>query len=140
LLKHTGADGAIAYQYTFSYGNTYYWQLPARNTDTRWSKYSLGSIGVIDMIKTAIDEGITKIEAGIGHYEYKLKLGAEEHPVSIVRIVAQRVGSKIRYHVFRAFFSVVNALYHKIWYRRLQPHLPAFFQRPIWKLWIDLSF
>jgi CelD/BcsL family acetyltransferase involved in cellulose biosynthesis len=140
LFRHTGEDRSVAYQYTFAFGETYYWQLPARTIDPKWRKFSLGSIGVIDMIKTAIDEGITRIEAGIGHYDYKIKLGAQEHPVSIVRLVANRLGSRLRFLVFRTLFSFINICYHKIWYRRLQPRLPAFFQRPIWKIWIDLSF
>lgn len=140
LFRHTGENCHLAYQYSFAFGDTYYWQLPARIIESKWSKFSLGSIGVIDMIKMAIDEGITKIEAGIGHYDYKIKLGAQEHPARIVRVVTNRFGSKLRLLAFRALFSFIDIFYHKIWYRRLQPRLPAIFQRPIWQLWIDLSF
>jgi hypothetical protein len=140
LFKHSNSNASIAYQYTFVFGNTYYWQLPARNIESQWKKYSLGSIGVIDMIKTAIDEGITKIEAGIGHYDYKIKLGAQEYPASVIRIAPNRFASKLRLFLFRGIYYLVDVFYYKIWYQRLQPRLPAFFQRPIWKLWIDLSF
>ena len=140
LFKHSGIDCLIGYQYTLAFGNTYYWQLPARNIESKWNKYSLGSIGVIDMIKMAIEDGIKKIEAGIGHYDYKIKLGAQEHPVQVVRVMPKRFGSKFRLILFRKFYSLIDILYYKIWYRRLQPRLPAFFQRPIWKLWINLSF
>ncbi len=140
LIRHVGEDGLIAYQYSFAFGDTYYWQLPARVVGSKWNKFSLGSVGLNDMVKIAIDEGITKIEAGIGHYDYKIKLGAQEHPAKIVRVVANRFGSKLRLFAFRVLFSVVNIFYHKIWYRRIQPRLPAIFHRPIWKLWIDMTF
>lgn len=133
------ADGqVISYQYTFAFGDYYYWQLPSRVIGSEWEPFSLGHTGLMNMIRLAIDEGIGRIEGGIGHYEYKIKLGAREYPAINLRITANRSGSRLRGNIFYFMFWLVNIFYHKIWYQRIQPRLPHFFQQPICSIWIRL--
>lgn len=134
------ADGeAISYEYAFAFGNCYFWQLPARKVGSNWEQYSLGSTSLVNMIRIAIEERMRSIEAGLAHYDYKIKLGAKEYPATRIFFTAKGLESRFRYFVFRSIFSAVNILYFKIWYQRLQPRLPRRFQRGIWSLWIRFS-
>ncbi len=92
------------------------------------------------MIEAAIREGKTRVQGGLGHYDYKLKLGAEEHAVSTVRVVAKRAGNRFRIFLFNALRLCLLHAYLKVWYRRITPRLPAVFRKPQWNLWLRLDF
>ena len=136
LLKIASDETVISYQYGFLFGDCLYWQLPARALDEVWSKYSTGNISVILMIKNAIENKVRKIEAGIGHYEYKTRLGAIEYPVKCIRIITNSKKSLFILPVLFTISWIFNIGYYKIWYRRIQPKLPPYFQWPILKVWI----
>jgi CelD/BcsL family acetyltransferase involved in cellulose biosynthesis len=140
LIRIRADDEAISYQYSFAFGDCYFWQLPARKIGASWEQYSLGSTSLVNMIKIAIEEGMKRIEAGLAHYDYKIRLGAKEYPATTIFFTANDLGSRFRYFIFRSIFSVINVIYYKIWYRRLQPHLPKRLQPGIWSLWIRFSF
>jgi CelD/BcsL family acetyltransferase involved in cellulose biosynthesis len=140
LIRIRADNEAISYEYSFAFGDCYFWQLPARKVGSSWEQYSLGSTSLVNMIKIAIEEGMRRIEAGLGHYDYKIKLGAKECPATVISLTAKDLGSRLRYFVFRSVFSAIDILYYRIWYRRLQPHLPRRFQRGIWSLWTRFSF
>lgn len=133
-------DTIISCQYAYIFGNTCYWELPARSPDLHWRKYSLGRTGLAEMIKLLIESNIKYVQGGLGKYEYKVKMGAQEYNANIVRIVSSRRASKFRYAIFSLVTYLVVTIYHKIWYRRIQPHLPAKFQWPIWPFRIRLDF
>ncbi len=135
------ANGCVvSSQYTFAFGETLFWELPSRVTGRAWDRYSLGSAGAITMIETAIQEGMKRVEGGLGDYDYKVKLGGKQHEVKTFRILANRPGSKIRLTVFNAFRLCVLYGYHKIWYRRISHRLPAVFRKPQWNFWLRLDF
>src|SRR5262249_33069194 len=70
------ADGAvIASQYTFAFADRYYWELPARAVEAQWERFSLGPTGIVTMLAQGISEGITQVEGGLAHYDYKIRLG-----------------------------------------------------------------
>jgi CelD/BcsL family acetyltransferase involved in cellulose biosynthesis len=130
----------IANQYTFALGDRYYWELPSREVDPKWERFSLGPTGIVTMIEQAIKEGIKVIEGGLAHYDYKLRLGATEHNVFTFRILSAKPATRVRF----AFFSFVRTCwsyaYHKVWYRRIMPRLPRAFWRPQPDQWLRLDF
>jgi CelD/BcsL family acetyltransferase involved in cellulose biosynthesis len=135
------ADGQlVSNQYVFAFGRSYFWELPSREMGPRWDRLSLGPAGAISMIEAAIREGKTRVEGGLGHYEYKIRLGAKEYGVKTVRVLAKRRGTKWRKTLFDAIRFCVLYCYHKIWYRRVIPRLPVFFRRPQWNSWLRLDF
>ncbi|MCK4797560.1 MAG: GNAT family N-acetyltransferase [Spirochaetes bacterium] len=140
LIRIKVNDEVIIYQYGFKYGDCFYWQIPARSINQEYKKLSLGRIGVINMVETLINEGVKTIEAGLGHYDYKMRFGGEQFPTSIFRFTSKQLNSKIRSKIIRFFSFFFLFAYHKIWYRRIQPCLPKFFQKPIWKYWIRLNY
>jgi CelD/BcsL family acetyltransferase involved in cellulose biosynthesis len=135
------ADGEPASsQYIFAFGNSYFWELPARAMGAKWDRLSLGPAGAISMIEAAIREGKTRVEGGMGHYDYKVKLGAQEHAVKTLRLLANRGGARLRMAVFKMIRTFVLYAYHKIWYRRMTPRLPEGFRGPQWQVWLRLDF
>jgi Acetyltransferase (GNAT) domain len=130
------ADGrVVSYQLCYAFGNCWYWRLPARPVGTDWDKYALGRIGLIKEIEMAIAEGVQEIEAGAGHYEYKVKLGGEEHPLYSILLVRKQLFCRWRAFLFARFSELLNFCYYRVWFQRLAPKLP-FRRRPLWKLWI----
>jgi CelD/BcsL family acetyltransferase involved in cellulose biosynthesis len=135
------ADGeTISSQFAFVFGDAWYWELPARATDRRWNRFSLGTTGFFGLAQEAINEGKARIEGGIAHYDYKQKLGGTECGLEVLRVVANRFGSKLRTWLYRLLRRLVEVAYHKIWYARVSPRLPAAFRKPIWSFWLRLDF
>jgi CelD/BcsL family acetyltransferase involved in cellulose biosynthesis len=136
LLRIWAGDEIVASQYAFAWGERWFWELPARAIGPSWDRFSLGPTGIVVMISEAIKEGVKGIEGGLGHYDYKLRLKAVEYPVWVYRFTAPGLDSMLR----RASAAVLQAAlrlgYHKLWYRRIQPRLPAAFRRPQWRLWL----
>jgi CelD/BcsL family acetyltransferase involved in cellulose biosynthesis len=95
LIKILADDSEILYEYAFKFGDKYFWKLPARKIGKDWDKYSLGKIGIVTMIYIAIKEGIRIIEGGVGHYNYKIRLGASEEFISTYKITARGIKSRI---------------------------------------------
>jgi CelD/BcsL family acetyltransferase involved in cellulose biosynthesis len=135
------ADGqVVSNQYVFAFGDSWCWELPARAVGQQWERLSLGPAGLITTVEAAIQEGKRRLEGGIGHYEYKVKLGAQEHKLLGTQILANRLGSRLRMLAFCALRFCLLYAYHKIWYRRLAPHLPGSSKASQWCLWLRLDF
>jgi CelD/BcsL family acetyltransferase involved in cellulose biosynthesis len=136
LLRIRASEHVVAGVYLFALGKRWFAELPARAIGPSWDRFSLGPTGVVVMIAEAIKESVERIEGGLGHYDYKLRLKAVECPVWVYRFAAPGVGSMLK----RASAAVLQAAlrlgYHKLWYRRIQPRLPAAFRRPQWRLWL----
>ena len=130
------ADGkVVSYQLCFSFGNRWYWRLPARIVGPDWDKFALGRIGLIKEIEMAITEGVQEIEAGAGHYDYKIKLGGEEHPLYSLLVARKSQFSRWRVLLFLRLSNILHFCYYKVWFNRLAPKLPLK-RRPLWNLWI----
>lgn len=133
-------DEIVSMQYAFAFGDSYYWELPSRAVGKKWDRMSLGPAGLILMIDEAIKEGMKKIEGGIGHYDYKVRLGATEYPVWRYSFIRKEAKSKGRIAAFGALRWTLAKGYHKLWYRRISPRLPASLRRPQWRFWTRLDF
>jgi CelD/BcsL family acetyltransferase involved in cellulose biosynthesis len=129
-------DGkAIAYRYAYKFGRRYFAILPARLYGPDWDRYGLGRLTHLMTVEHAITEGVTAIEAGQGHYDYKVRLGGMEYPLHSIMIVANRLGSRLRARAFCAWADTLHLLYYRIWFNRLAPRLPLK-RRPLWRCWI----
>lgn len=135
------ADGeVVANQYVFAFGSAYYWELPSRKVASEWERFSLGPTGIVTMLSRGIDEGMSRVEGGLAHYDYKVRLGAKEYGTHTYRIVAPRRLSSLRTRCLSAVRSCIGLVYHKVWYRRIAPRLPRFFWRPQLRSWLRLDF
>ncbi len=128
-------DHVVSSQYTFAYGGTNYWRLPARVSGPEWDRFSLGRIGLLKMIESSMSEGQQTIEAGRGHYTYKVQLGGREWPLRTIQMVRRGRGVSARVRMFRALALLLDVAYYKVVCARVAPRLPAF-RRPLWPIWI----
>lgn len=139
LFKIEVNSEAICYDYGFIFGRSFNWELPARSLDKTWAKISLGSCALIAMLRRVVLEGVTCLYAGVGSYSYKTRLGAKECTVVTVRIFRKSMGTRIRIAAYDLFHTLIKILYFKIWYMRVQPRLPQWGRRPIWKFWARMA-
>ncbi len=130
----------ISSQFAFALGDTWYWELPARVTDRKWNRFSLGTTGFFCLVEEALKEGSTRIEGGIAHYDYKQKLNGVEHAMEVLRVVANRPTSKLLTRGYGWLRQFLQLAYYKVWYARVSPRLPAPFRKPIWPFWLRLDF
>jgi hypothetical protein len=140
FIRILANDQVIANQYTFAFGDAYYWELPSREIDPQWERFSLGPTGIVTMISCGIQEGKKKLEGGLAHYDYKIRLGAVEYPTKTLRIASNRPESLKRLRLFLKLRRVLELAYHKIWYRRITPKLPPKFWGPQPMFWLRFDF
>ncbi len=135
LLKMTADQETISYDYGFIFGDTFHWRLSARLTGQKWDEYGLGTIGILEKFKMAVAERLKNIEAGIGHYDYKLQWGAEEFEVRhlLVGSTAPLARARIKLMIWSA--DLLHLLYYRSWFLRIAPKLPLK-RRPLWRWWI----
>lgn len=130
------ADGhVVSSQYSFVYGKRCCWRLPARPSGKEFSRFGLGRLGLLQLIEAMIAEGVQHIEAGLGHYDYKLQLGGIELQSRSFLLASTRVGNRTRIALFLALSDLIHFLYYRLWFLRLAPHI-SWLKRPLWRKWI----
>ena len=125
----------IAMHYAFVFGNCCYDRLTSRVVGSEWDRFGLGILGQMCLNEAMINEGVHRIEAGPGHYEYKVSLGAEELQSRSVLVVSNRGWTARRVRVFLIFSDILHLIYYRIWFLRVAPLLPLP-RRPLWRVWI----
>lgn len=140
LLRIWAGNQVVCAQYAFAWANRWCWELPARAIGPTWDRFSLGPSGIVIMLGEALKEGCSRVEGGLGHYTYKLRLGATEHPVWLYRFLPGGVRQAIQRKAAFAARFLLKGVYQKLWYRRIQPHLPNRWQYPQWKQWLKYDF
>jgi CelD/BcsL family acetyltransferase involved in cellulose biosynthesis len=125
----------IGYQYAFVFGNCCYWRLPARAPEKEMDRFGLGVLGMVQMFEAMIREGVRRIEAGVGHYDYKMRFGGEELQVRSFLIAAARPGAAWRSQLFLRFSYLLHLIYYRIWRLRVASRLPVP-ARSLWQTWI----
>lgn len=140
FLRISANGTVICSQYAFALGDAYYWELPARSVGEPWERFSLGPTGIVNMIAAGMQEGVQRIEGGLAHYDYKVRLNAREHTTRTFRLISARARTRISAGLLN--FGRLGLLYgyHKIWYRRVVPRLPQRFSRAQWYGWLRLDF
>jgi CelD/BcsL family acetyltransferase involved in cellulose biosynthesis len=140
FLRIWAGDQVVARQYVFAFAGRWWWELPSRIVGEQWNRFSLGPSALVTMLQEAIRDGVRQVEGGLGHYEYKLRLGAEEHRAPVFRAFSVRPGSRARQCLYAGLQWLLRAGYHKVWYRRVQPRLPSRWHRPQWGLWLRFDY
>jgi CelD/BcsL family acetyltransferase involved in cellulose biosynthesis len=125
----------VAMQLNLRFGDGACWRLAARSTDPDWEQRGIGRVALVKQIESAITEGIGRIEAGSGHYPYKLRLGGVEYPLQSLLIAPNRWWPRLKTRILGAYADVLNLAYYRIWFCRLAPRLPLP-RRPLWNSWI----
>jgi CelD/BcsL family acetyltransferase involved in cellulose biosynthesis len=131
------ADGerVLSIEYSFVLGERCFWRLPARDLDPELQKLRLGRLSLVEMFRVLIEDGRTSVEGGPGHYEYKLRLGAEEHPLRRVVITRSSVLSRWRTALLLRWADLVHFAYYRGWFLKVAPRLRRS-GRPLWGHWI----
>jgi CelD/BcsL family acetyltransferase involved in cellulose biosynthesis len=139
LYALTGTTGPLAMQFSLIGGSTAQWRLPARCLDPEAERLSIGKVGLLQMIEVMIDQGITRIEAGRGDYDYKLSYGGQS--IAVWRLLALRNTrwDKLRLRWLLVWADLLHLFYYRIWFLKLAPKLRKHFRlppRPLWRGWI----
>jgi CelD/BcsL family acetyltransferase involved in cellulose biosynthesis len=130
-----GDGRTLAMEYGFVLGDRCYWRLPARDTDPELQKVRLGRLSLVEMFRVLIEDGRTMVEGGPGHYEYKLRLGAEEHALRRVVIGAPSRSAALRAALLLRWADLLHLVYYRGWFLKLAPKL-RLPRRPLWRRWI----
>jgi len=131
-----GHGRVLAIEYCFVLGERCFWRLAARDTDPELDKLRLGRVSLAEMFRVLIENGQTVVEAGPGHYDYKLRLGAKEHPLQ--RIVISRPSGLPRWRsaLLLRWADFLQIVYYRGWFHRLRARLGRS-PRPLWRSWIQ---
>ena len=130
-----GDGELLAIEYGFVLGDRCYWRLPARDPDPELDKLRLGRLSLAEMFRVLIDEGVTMVEGGPGHYEYKLRLGATEHVLRRVLIGGPSRGSRLRAGLLLRWAGLLHLIYYRAWFQKIAPRL-GLRPRHLWRRWI----
>lgn len=128
-------QAVVAMQLNFRFGRSAYWRLSARSPAPEWDRHGLGRVALVRQIEQAIASGVRRIEAGSGHYPYKLRLGGVEYPLYSILVACNQRWPRLKARLLAIYADVLNLLYYRIWFCRLAPRLPLP-RRPLWKSWI----
>ena len=130
-----GDGELLSIQYSFVLGDRCYWRLPARCPDPEYEKLGLGRIGLIKMLESLINEGIRLVEAGPGHYDYKISSGGEEFALRRLIVTRSSMFARRKTQLFLLWSDLINLIYYRIWFLRIAPKI-GFFKFPLWRTWI----
>jgi CelD/BcsL family acetyltransferase involved in cellulose biosynthesis len=130
-----GDGRVLAIEYGFVLGDRCYWRLPARDLDPELQRVRLGRLSLAEMFRVMIENGQTMVEAGPGHYEYKVRLGAEEHPLRRVVISGPSASARWRSALLLRWADLLHFVYYRAWFLKLAPQL-GLSGRSLWGRWI----
>lgn len=135
LVRMSLGGRVVSYQLCYAIGRTLHWFLPARVLDPELERFSLGRLGLAQLVEFAIGAGYRRIDGGLGHYDYKVQLGGEERPVLSMLVASTRPGVATRVGVYVRLARLFHFLYYRTWFLKLAPRLPLP-RRPLWRSWI----
>ena len=139
LYVLTGTMGPLATQFSLIGGSTAQWRLPARCLDPEAERLSIGKVGLLRMIEAMIGQGITRIEAGRGDYDYKLSYGGQSIAVWRFLVFRNTWRDKLRLRWLLVWGDLLHLLYYRIWFLKLVPKLRKHLRLapcPLWRSWI----
>lgn len=117
-------DQMLSMAYAFRFGRRIHWFLAARSMDPRWHFCFPGRVGACDLVKTAIEQGCSQIDMGIGYYPYKLKLGGRLHPLVSIAVTHAGTSPALRVWILRKIALLHDLVGYRLWYQHLAPSLP----------------
>jgi CelD/BcsL family acetyltransferase involved in cellulose biosynthesis len=129
-------NGEMAcWEWCYLLGKRCSWKLPARAVGSKWDKLGLGRLGMVNMLQAMIERGAREVEAGPGHYDYKLKHGATEHPLMAFLLVRAGGLSSKRAAWIAAYADALHLAYYRAWRLKIASRLGI---KPgtLWAGWI----
>lgn len=139
FVEQLGPETTLATQFCLVAGQVCHWRLPARSTNPEMERLSLGKVGLIQMTEKLIEAGITRIEAGIGAYGYKLVYGGESVPIYRLIIARQGGWSFLMVKLCLGWARILHLAYYRLWFGRITPRLRSVLplkHKPLWAAWI----
>ncbi len=131
-----GDGRVLAVEYGFVLGERCYSRLPARHSDPELEKLGLGRVSVAEKFRVLIECGQRVVESGPGHYDHKVLLGAEEHPLRRI-VISRRSGlSRWRSTLLLSWADLLHLVYYRAWFLKLRRKL-GLSPRPLWRPWIQ---
>ncbi len=138
LIREVRGDGQLlSMAYAFRCGRRIHWFLAARSMDARWHFCFPGRVGACDLVKTAIEQGCSQVDMGIGYYPYKLKLGGRLYPVMNIAVVRSALPSAVKVWLLRKIALFHDVLGYRLWYTRIGSRFPSS-RRSLNRRWIRL--
>lgn len=137
--KQFGTQGPLAEQFCLISGKTCHWRLPARTLDPEAEKLSLGKVSLLIMIEELISQGVTRIEAGRGEYDYKRAFGGKSIAVHRLIVSPATHAGRLYLRILLVWSDLLHLFYYRIWFLKLAPRwrrLTGMAARPLWRSWI----
>jgi CelD/BcsL family acetyltransferase involved in cellulose biosynthesis len=135
LLKVSLGGEPVGYKYSFRFGSTYCAYLDARARDAEDGRIVFARLTFGEQVRKAMSEGVRLIDSMRGRYEHKLHLGGVLKPVRAVNLVSTAPGAAARAAALRASAWALDAVYNRIWRRRLAARA-GFRQGPFRRSWV----
>jgi CelD/BcsL family acetyltransferase involved in cellulose biosynthesis/glycosyltransferase involved in cell wall biosynthesis len=130
-----GDGRVLALEYCFVLGERCYFRLRARDPDPELEKLRIGRLSHTEMFRLLIEAGQRVVETGPGHYDYKLRLGAEEHQLRRI-VISRRSGPpRWRTAVLVRWADLLQLAYYRGWFLKVRPRL-GLSPRPLRQPWI----
>ena len=92
-------------------------------------------MGLVRMIEASLSEGLSAVEGGRGHYDYKVQLGAVEWPLRTIQLTRRGIWVAFRVRLFRVCSRLLNLVYYRLLFIRLAPKFP-WLRHSLWPVWI----
>lgn len=137
--QQSGTQGPLAEQFCLISGKTCHWRLPARTLDPEAEKLSVGKVSMLMMIEELISQGVTRIEAGRGEYDYKRAYGGKSIPVHRLIVSPATLAVRLRLRILLGWADLLHLFYYRIWFLKMAPRwrrLTGLTPRPLWRIWI----
>ena len=97
--------------------------------------YGFASIEELEMFRMLIETGHRMVEGGPGHYDYKLRLGAEEHSLRRIVVSGRSGPSRLRTALLLRWADLLQLVYYRGWFLKVRPRL-GLSPRPLRRPWI----
>jgi CelD/BcsL family acetyltransferase involved in cellulose biosynthesis len=125
----------ISFRLGFTLADRYYARLPARKVGERWNKAGAGKVALVRMLEALIDENIKLVEAGPGHYDYKIRHGGTEIPLYRLIVSHNQALARVKTNVILLWSYLLHLVYYRLWFMRLAPRMKLP-RKPLWRIWI----
>lgn len=113
----------LASEFAGRFGRRVHWIIGGRCAEVT------SRIGFCALMRNAIRDGATVIDALPGSYDYKRRLGAKTLGVKTI-IVLPRIGrGRMRLAIVRGITRIASLVYHRLWYWHFAPWLRAKFPK-----------
>jgi len=123
-LVEVRAEGRLlASEYAGRFGRRVHWIIGGRSAEVS------SRIGFCALLRSAIRDGATLIDALPGSYDYKRRLGARTLGVKTITVRPRGGRGRLRLAIVRGGTRLLSLAYHRLWFWHLAPWLRMKFPR-----------